>query len=85
MQVLYDNAIALLSDPVSSVFEELRIVLARLGLEELTGIWQALREPYRLSVGYLVHITRIESLRTSPATRVLDRAAGYADATGATA
>jgi hypothetical protein len=82
MQVLYDNAITLLSDPVSSVFEELRIVLARLALDEITGIWQALREPYRLSVGYCIRVTRIESLRTIPVARVVDRAAAYSSFAG---
>jgi Pvc16 N-terminal domain len=78
MQVLYDNAITLLRDPVANVFEELRLVLARLTLEELTRVWEALREPYRLSVSYQVRIGRIESLRTSPTARVLDRIAEYA-------
>ena len=77
MQVLYDNAIVLLRDPVSNVFEELRIVLARLTLEELTRIWESLTEPYRLSVAYQVRVTRIDSLREQETARVVDRAAAY--------
>ena len=77
MQVLYDNAITVLRDPVSRVFEELRIILARLTLEELAGVWEALREPYRLSVAYQVRVTRIDSLRSFPVTRVIDRVASY--------
>lgn len=77
MQVLYDNAIVLLRDPVSDVFEELRIVFARLSLEELTRIWESLQEPYRLSVAYQVRVTRIDSLRTLPAVRVIDRSVGF--------
>jgi hypothetical protein len=77
MQVLYDNAIVLLRDPVSNVFEELRIVFARLSLEELTRIWESLQEPYRLSVAYQVRVTRIDSLREQPAVRVVDRSVGF--------
>jgi len=77
MQVLYDNAIVLLRDPVSNVFEELRIVFARLTLEELTRIWESLQEPYRLSVAYQVRVTRIDSLREQDARRVVDRSTGY--------
>jgi hypothetical protein len=77
MQVLYDNAIVLLRDPVSEVFEELRIVFARVSLEELTRIWESLQEPYRLSVAYQVRVTRIDSLREQEAVRVVDRSVGY--------
>ncbi|HVG74513.1 MAG TPA: DUF4255 domain-containing protein [Thermoleophilaceae bacterium] len=80
MQVLYDNAIVLLRDPVSNVFEELRIVFARLTLEELTRIWESLQEPYRLSVAYQVRVTRIDSLREQDAMRVVDRSIGYGPA-----
>jgi Pvc16 N-terminal domain len=77
MQVLYDNAIVLMRDTVSNVFEELRIVFARLTLEELTRIWESLQEPYRLSVAYQVRVTRIDSLREQETARVVDRVAGY--------
>ena len=80
MQVLYDNAITLLRDPVASVHEELRIILARLTLDELSGVWESLREPYRLSVAYQVRVTRVDSRRLVGAGRVVDRVASYADA-----
>src|SRR3712207_8206086 len=48
MQVLYDNASMLLRDPADQIAEELRVVLAPLTLEELTRVWEALQEPYRL-------------------------------------
>lgn len=72
MQVLYDNAIVVLRDPVSEIFEELRIVFCRLTLEELTRIWEALREPYRLSICYQVRVTRLDSTRSLSQGRVLD-------------
>ena len=77
MEVLYDNAIILLRDAVSGQTEELRIILCRLTLEELTRIWEALREPYRLSVCYQVRVTRIDSRREPEVARVVERTAGY--------
>jgi Pvc16 N-terminal domain len=73
MQVLYDNATTLLVDPADDVAEELRVVLRRLTLEELTLVWQALREPYRLSVCYEVKVTRLDSLRTATGATVVER------------
>jgi len=72
MQVLYDNAVILLQDPVGRIAEELRVILCRLSLEELTRIWEALREPYRLSVCYQVRVTRIESERLVGNARVVE-------------
>jgi hypothetical protein len=79
MQVFYDNAITLLRDPLANIFEELRIVLARLTLDDLSGVWESLREPYRLSVAYHVRVTRVDSLRQTPAVRVIDRVASYGE------
>jgi hypothetical protein len=77
MQVLYDNAIVVLRDIANDIAEELRIILCRLTLEELTRIWEALREPYRLSVCYQVRVTQVDSLRTPSHTRVIERIAGF--------
>lgn len=77
MQVLYDNATILLRDVQSNISEELRIIFCRLSLEELTRIWEALREPYRLSVCYLIRVTRIDSQRAPEHARVLERIAGF--------
>lgn len=79
MQVFYDNAIVRLQDDNDRVAEELHLTLCRLTLEELTRIWEALREPYRLSVCYQVRVTRIESLRTPELARVRDGIADYGD------
>ena len=64
MQVFYDKAITLLDEMDFEVAEELRISLMPLTLEELTRIWEALQEPYQLSVCYQVRVVRIESERT---------------------
>ncbi len=77
MQVMYDNAIVVLRDAEAEVAEELRITLSRLSLEELTRIWEALREPYRLSVCYQVKVTRIDSTRLTGKERIIEREAGF--------
>jgi hypothetical protein len=77
MQVLYDNATLLLRNTDGDVFEELRIVFCRLTLEELTRIWEALREPYRLSICYQVRVTRIDSLREETNARVIERTGAF--------
>jgi hypothetical protein len=79
MQVLYDNAILPLRVPADAIAEELHIALCRLTLEELTRVWEALREPYRLSVCYRVHVARIDSGRTSSQTPVIERTAGFGE------
>jgi hypothetical protein len=77
MQVFYDNGIIVLQDTTNGIFEELRIVLKRMALEELTRVWEALREPYRLSICYDVRVTRIDSTRITNEARVIDRTADY--------
>jgi hypothetical protein len=81
MQVLYDNAVVLLREmqvpPEDRYAEELRIIFSRLTLEELTRVWEALREPYRLSVCYQIRITRIDSLRMPSTARVVQFDSGY--------
>jgi hypothetical protein len=80
MQVLYDNAIVLLRNPANGAFEELRIILCRLALEEQTRIWEALQEPYRLSVCYKVRVARVDSLRELGGRRVIERTNAFRDA-----
>ena len=77
MQVLYDNAIIRLQEPADEVAEELRVIFCRLSLEELTRIWEALQEPYRLSVCYQVRVMRIESHRVSENARVVEANSDY--------
>lgn len=73
MQVMYDNAVLLLRDTTSQISEELRIIFCRLSLEELTRIWEALKESYRLSICYEVRVTRVDSGRSSQPGRVIER------------
>lgn len=76
MQVFHDNSTILLRDNASGIAEELRIVFKRLTLEELTRIWEALRESYRLSICYCVQVSRIDSTRVVSKARVVERASG---------
>lgn len=79
MQAMYDNAIVVIRNPDDGVNEEVRIILCRLSLEELTRIWEALREPYRLSVCYQVRVTRIDSRRVPQNARVVESHSPYGD------
>ncbi len=73
MQVFYDNATILLRDETSDIAEELRIIFSRMTLEELTRVWDSLREPYRLSLCYQVRVNRIDSQRLPRHARIVER------------
>lgn len=64
LQVFNDHPILRGSDlqvSLSGGTEELRLILETLTLEELTRVWDALQEPYQLSVSYLVQVVSIDS------------------------
>jgi len=82
MQVLYENSVLVLSNPQEDVQEELKIILGRISLEELTRIWEALNEPYRLSVCYRVRVTQVDSERVLSAPPVSESARGYGEVPG---
>jgi hypothetical protein len=66
MQVLQDHAIVRSADFADSLVgerTELRVTLDTLSLEELTRVWDALKEPYELSASYRVQVLTIESPR----------------------
>jgi len=44
-------------------FEQMKVVLEPLTLEDLSKVWTALTLPYRVSAAYLVTVVQIESLR----------------------
>lgn len=77
MQAFYDNAIIPLRSAGNNVSEELHLTLCRLSLEELTRIWEALKEPYRLSVCYQVRVTRIDAQRVRTQGRVKSKQDSY--------
>jgi Pvc16 N-terminal domain len=66
IQVLNDHAILRGSDLTGVLDhsdEQLRVVLEPLSLEELTRVWLALSEPYKLSTSYMVQVVKIDSDR----------------------
>jgi hypothetical protein len=77
MQTFYDQSIVPLRDSADGIEEELHIVLSRLTLEELAHVWEALRQPYRLSVCYQVAVARIDSNRSISAARVVEQHSGF--------
>jgi hypothetical protein len=77
VQALYDNARVTLINPAAQVAEELSIILFRRTLDELSRVWEALQEPYRLSVCYQVRITRVDSTLTTPVSPILRMEAGF--------
>ena len=85
LQVFNDHAILRGADLQKSsqvqpleLQDEIRLSLEMLSLEEITRVWNALQEPYELSVAYRVQIVNIESdrepIQTSP---VLARESQY--------
>lgn len=50
-----------LKDALEGGTEELRLTLDTLSLEELARVWDALKEPYQLSVSYMVQLVTIDS------------------------
>jgi hypothetical protein len=81
LQVFNDHAIlrgADLQGVLLNTTEQLRINLEALTLEELSLVWEALGEPYQLSVTYLVQVAKIDSdlelVKSSP---VLEKETTY--------
>ena len=66
VQVFHDHAIlrgSALKDSLQGEDHELRLVLEALTLEELARVWDALNEPYQLSLSYVVQVVTIDSDR----------------------
>lgn len=81
LQVFNDHSIlrgADLQGSLQNSTEQLRVNLEALTVEELSLVWEALGEPYQLSVTYLVQVARIDSdlelVKSSP---VLEKNATY--------
>jgi Pvc16 N-terminal domain len=78
MQIFNDNAILLLqSQEDPGVSQELRLSMCQRDLRELAEVWEALQQPYRLSVCYEIRVTQIESARRERTGRVRERANAF--------
>lgn len=75
MRIMHDNSIitgAFLKGGLENTGEELKIDLAPFTLENLSQIWGALNQPYRLSVCYQVRMVSIDSRISRSITRVIE-------------
>jgi len=73
MRVLYENSIvpvSALKGSLENTSAELKVDLLHRTTEELTQIWTALNQPYRLSVCYEVRMVLIDSVAEQATTRV---------------
>lgn len=81
MQIFHDNGILLLeSAEEPGRAEELKVTMSHRDLRELAEVWEALQQPYRLSVCYEVRVPRIDSLRRARTGRIGDRTFDFEDA-----
>jgi hypothetical protein len=78
LQVFHEQSILLLqsTQPPNNT-DELHVSLAPRTIEELAQVWEALQQPYRLSVCYEVRVARIDSLRKQQGGRVRDRVSQF--------
>jgi hypothetical protein len=77
VQALFDSGRTTLVNPAAQVAEDLSVTLFRRTLDELSRVWEALQEPYRLSVCYQVRISRVDSTRTTQVNPVLQMSTDY--------
>jgi len=85
MRIFYDHTILtapLLKGELEHTAEELKVDLCQFSLEELTRIWNALSQPFRLSVCYEVRIVLVDSIIEQSANRVIVKENRYAQRTG---
>lgn len=74
LQIFHDQGVLVMpSSQTPQQSQELHISLAPRTIEELAKVWEAMQQPYRLSVCYEVRAARIESLRKVQGGRVGDR------------
>jgi hypothetical protein len=74
LQVFYDRAVLTMESRQNpGEGEELHLSFAQRTIEELAEVWEALQQPYRLSVCYEVRVVRIASQRVLPRRRVAGR------------
>jgi hypothetical protein len=83
MQIFHDQPILRMdSRQNEGQADELHLSLATRTIEELAEVWEAMQQPYRLSVCYEVRVVRIDSLRRSQSGRVTERGTGFEQAAG---
>ncbi|HEY8147684.1 MAG TPA: DUF4255 domain-containing protein [Vicinamibacteria bacterium] len=79
MQIFHDQAVMRMDSRQNpGQADELHLSLATRTIEELAEVWEAMQQPYRLSVCYEVRVVRIDSLRRVQGGRVTERATEFA-------
>jgi hypothetical protein len=80
LQVFHDQSVLPMPAVENGGFaEELHVSFAPRTIEELAKVWEAMQQPYRLSVCYEVRMVRIASQRRQVGGRVADRASGFSE------
>jgi hypothetical protein len=78
LQIFHDSSILTLeSQDEPGTGEELHLSLVQRTIEEVAQVWEALQQPYRLSVCYEVRVVRIDSRRVLTARRVGERTSDF--------
>ena len=78
MQILHDQSVLIMpSQQNPGTGEELHISMAQRTIEELAEVWEAMQQPYRLSVCYEVRAVRIESQRVLQGPRITERVSDF--------
>jgi hypothetical protein len=78
MQILHDQSILQMQSQQSpGEGEEFHVYLAQRTIEELAEVWEAMQQPYRLSVCYEVRSVRIRSQRELRGARITDRVSDF--------
>jgi hypothetical protein len=82
LQTLHDSSTALPTVTRPDVTDTLRVTLENLDLESLSRVWNALQEPYQLSLSYRVQVVSIRSNRDLSGSPVLERTTDYVQIVG---
>lgn len=78
LQIFHDQSIlSMQSLQNDDHADELHVSFAPRTIEELAKVWEAMQQPYRLSVCYEVRVVRIASLRRLSGGRVVDRVSDF--------
>ena len=79
MQVLHDQSVlAMPNRQAPAAAHELHVSLAPRTIDEIAQVWEAMQQPYRLSVCYEVRAVQIESERRLAGGRVEERRTDFA-------
>jgi uncharacterized protein DUF4255 len=78
MQILYDRSVLVMQNaPALGASQELHVYLAQRTIEEMAEVWEAMQQPYRLSVAYEVRAVSIQSQREFGTGRIEERESDF--------